>query len=170
MLAALRKLADRLIGLSTSIGALALVFLMGVIVVDVVGRAFGSPLYGSHDIVTMFMVIVVFGAMALCDRNGGHIAVDLFEHRFPAKMNRVIDIFVATFGTLIFLAIAWATYDSAKISVMLNLSTNLLNLPKSWFQHALSLFCIVTAFGLSLRALELTLSGVDVRRDSEPET
>ena len=60
MLAALRKLADRLIGLSTSIGALALVFLMGVIMVDVVGRAFGSPLYGSHDIVTMFMVIVVF--------------------------------------------------------------------------------------------------------------
>ena len=170
MLVALRKLADRLISLSASISALALVFLMGVIVVDVVGRAFGSPLYGSHDIVTMFMVIVVFGAMALCDRNGGHIAVDLFENRFPASMNRVIDIFVAAFGAVIFFAIAWATYDSAQISVMLNLSTNLLNLPKFWFQHALSVFCVVPAVGLILRALEMMLSDLDVRRDSEPDS
>ena len=170
MLVALRKLADRLISLSASISALALVFLMGVIVVDVVGRAFGSPLYGSHDIVTMFMVIVVFGAMALCDRNGGHIAVDLFENRFPASMNRVIDIFVAAFGAVIFFAIAWATYDSAQISVMLNLSTNLLNLHKFWFQHALSVFCVVTAVGLILRALEMMLSDLDVRRDSEPDS
>ena len=165
----MRKVADKLIGLSASIGALALLFLMGVIVVDVIGRAFGSPLYGSHDIVTMFMVIVVFGAMALCDRKGGHIAVDLFEKKYSARFNRLIDIFVAAFGVVIFLALAWATYDSAKISLMLNLNTNLLNLPKSWFQHGLSIFCLVTAFGLFLRALELSLIGLDIRHDAERE-
>ena len=57
MLRSLRILADGLISLSASIGAFALLFLMGVIVVDVIGRALGNPLYGSHDIVTMFMVI-----------------------------------------------------------------------------------------------------------------
>ena len=164
MLNVTRKLADGLINLSASIGALALLFLMGVIVVDVIGRAFGSPLYGGHDIVTMFMVVVVFGAMALCDRNGGHIAVDLFERKFSRRFNRIIDIAVAVLGVVIFVALAWATYDSAKLSVMLNLSTNLLNLPKSWFQHVLSIFCLVTAFGLGLRAVELSLSGFDIRR------
>ena len=163
MLIRLRKVADGLIGLSASIGALALLFLMAVILIDVIGRAFGHPLYGSHDFVTMFMVVIVFGAMALCDRNGGHIAVDLFERRYSEALNRAIDIAVAAFGVVIFVALAWATYDSAKISVMLNLSTNLLNLPKSWFQHALSLFCLVTAFGLLLRALELSLAGLDIR-------
>ena len=165
----MRKLADGLISLSASIGALALLFLMGVIVVDVIGRAFGSPLYGGHDIVTMGMIIIVFGAMALCDRKGGHIAVDLFEARYSVRMNRVIDIAVALFGVVIFVGLAWATYDSAKISVMLNLSTNLLNLPKVWFQHALSIFCLVTALGLLLRALELSLANHDVRREKEPE-
>ena len=160
-------MADGLIVLSASIGSIALIFLMGVIVVDVIGRAFGSPLYGSHDIVTMFMVIVVFGAMAMCDRNGGHIAVDLFERKFSSSMNRVIDIFVAIGGSIIFVALAWATYDSSVISVMLNLSTNLLNLPKAWFQNALSIFCLVTAFGLLLRALELALSGFDVRKEKK---
>lgn len=167
MLRLMRKVADGLIGLSASIGALALLILMGVIVVDVIGRAFGSPLYGGHDIVTMFMVLIVFGAMALCDRNGGHIAVDLFERKYSRRLNHIIDIAVALAGVVIFVALAWATYDSAKISVMLNLSTNLLHLPKAWFQHALSLFCLVTAFGLLLRALELSLTGRDVRKTKE---
>lgn len=169
MLIYLRKTADGLISLSANIGALALLFVLAVILIDVVGRAFGNPLYGSHDIVTMFMVIVVFGAMALCDRKGGHIAVDLFEHRFSAGLNRAIDICVAIAGTVIFLALAWATWDSSRISVMLNLNTNLLNLPKVWFQNALSVFCLITAFGLSTRALELILRGLDVRHVSQRE-
>lgn len=168
MIAGLRKVADGLIGLSASIGALALLLIMGVIIVDVIGRGFGAPLYGGHDIVTMAMVVVVFGAMALCDRKGGHITVDLLERRFSDGFNRAVDIIFALAGAVIFAALAWATYDSAKISVMLNLSTNLLNLPKVWFQHALSAFCVVTAFGLAVRALELGLSGDDVRRREDP--
>jgi TRAP-type C4-dicarboxylate transport system permease small subunit len=165
VLTTLRKVADGLISLSASIGAIALLFVMGVIVVDVIGRALGSPLYGGHDITTMTMIIIVFGAMALCDRKGQHIAVDLFENKYPAAMNRAIDILVALFGVVIFVALAWATYDSAKLSVMLNLSTNLLRLPKVWFQDALSIFALVTAFAMLLRALELTLSGRDIRKE-----
>ncbi len=167
MLTTLRKVADGLISLSASIGAIALLFTMGVIVVDVIGRAFGSPLYGGHDITTMAMVIIVFGAMALCDRKGQHIAVDLFENKYSAGMNRVIDILVALSGVVIFVALAWATNDSAKLSVMLNLNTNLLNLPKAWFQYALSLFSLVAALGMFLRALELSLTGYDTRGEKE---
>ncbi|HAV08133.1 MAG TPA: TRAP transporter small permease, partial [Rhodobacteraceae bacterium] len=79
-------------------------------------------------------VIVVFGGMALCDRNGGHIGVDLLEHRFPDWLNRAIDIFSALLGALIFVMIAYAVWESAKLSLMLNLSTNLLRWPKAWFQ------------------------------------
>ncbi|MEL7343281.1 MAG: TRAP transporter small permease [Pseudomonadota bacterium] len=160
-------MADGLIGLSATIASLALLFVMGVIVVDVIGRAFGSPLYGGHDLTTMTMIVIVFGAMALCDRKGGHIAVDLFERKFPDAMNHLIDIIVALLGVVIFVALAWATYDSSRISVMLNLNTNLLNLPKVWFQNAVSVFCIVTALGMALRALELTLSGFDVRKKED---
>ena len=133
----LRKIADGLIGLSATIGAAGLVIEVGVILVDVIGRAFGRPLYGGHDIVTMIMVLLVFGAMARCDRIGGHIAVDLLERYYPPAMNRAIDIASAILGAAIFITLAWAVWESAKLSVMLNLSTNLLNLPKAWFQYAL---------------------------------
>ena len=95
----------------------------------------------------MTMVIVVFGGMAICDRRGGHIAVDLLERYYPAPMNRLIDICAALVGAVIFVGIAYAVYDSAKISVMLNLSTNLLKLPKAWFQYALTFFCSADRLG-----------------------
>jgi TRAP-type C4-dicarboxylate transport system permease small subunit len=157
-------MADGLIGLSATIGALGLILEMGVILTDVVGRALGAPLYGSQDLITMTMVILVFGAMALCDRQGGHISVDLFERYYPPFLNRTIDIIAALTGAVIFLGIAYAVNESAKLSVMLNLSTNLLRLPKAWFQNGLSIFALLTAAGMALRAVELTLSGRDIRK------
>ncbi len=161
----IRKAADGLISLSAAIGALALMAEVGIILVDVIGRALGSPLYGSQDLITMTMVILVFGAMALCDRQGGHIAVDLLEQRFSRGLNRGIDIGSAALGAIIFAFIAYAILDSAKLSVLLNLSTNLLRLPKAWFQYALAGFAVMTAVGMALRAIELTWTGRDVHRE-----
>lgn len=157
--------ADGLIGLSAAIGTLGLVVEMVVILVDVIGRAFGAPLFGSQDLITMTMVLLVFGGMALCDRQGGHISVDLLEARFPRVVNRVIDIVSAVLGAVIFIFISWAVWESAKLSEMLNLSTNLLRLPKAWFQWILCALALVTALGMLLRAFELALSGRDVRRE-----
>ncbi len=158
-------MADGLISLSAAIGSLGLVAETGIILVDVIGRAFGSPLFGSQDLITMTMVILVFGGMALCDRSGGHISVDLLERRFPGAVNRMIDILAALLGALIFGFIAWSVWDSAKLSVMLNLSTNLLGLKKAWFQWALCAFAALTALGMLLRAVELIVSGRDIRKE-----
>lgn len=165
MLLRLRNVADGLIGLSAALGAAALVVEVAVILVDVVGRAFGHPMFGSQDLIMMTMTLLVFGGMALCDRRGGHIAVDLFEARFPGWFNRAVDILSALLGALIFGFIAWAIWDSAKLSQMLNLSTNLLRLPKAWFQWGICAFAALTALSMFLRALELTLSGRDLRAE-----
>ena len=166
MLERIRTLADRLIGLSAAIGSTALLCVVVVVLIDVIGRAFGKPLYGGQDITTMATVILVFAPMALCDRLGGHISVDLFERYFPDAMNRLIDICVATMGAVIFATQAWATWDSAKLSVMLNLSTNLLYLPKAWFQWASIGFLCLASLGLALRALELSITGRDIRKET----
>lgn len=157
MLPRLQKLADRLIGLSAIVGTLGLLFVVGVIVVDVVGRNFGSPLYGSQDMITMTMVLIVFGGMALCDRTGGHIVVDIFESAFSPAVNRAIDIFSALLGALIFILIAFTVFKSAQLSQLLNLSTNLLRLPTAWFQYALCALSMIGAMAMLLRALTLFL-------------
>jgi TRAP-type C4-dicarboxylate transport system permease small subunit len=104
----------------------------------------------------MAFVIIVFAGMALSDKMGGQIAVDLFERTYSEKLNQLINILVSFMGCIIFLALAWAVYDSSRISIMLNLQTNLLGLQKFWFQWALSVFALLTAVGHFLRAITLT--------------
>jgi TRAP-type C4-dicarboxylate transport system permease small subunit len=114
LLAILNKGADGLTRLSALIGTLGLITEVVVILVDVVGRAFHHPLTGAQDISTMAMVLLVFGGMALCDRIGGHISVDLFE-------------------------------------------TSIIGLPKVYFQYFIVAASLITAFGMLLRALSLSL-------------
>jgi len=169
MLASLRTWADRLISLSAALGSIGLIFVTLVILIDVIGRGIQTPLYGSQDLMTMTLVIVIFGGMAICDRQGSHVAVDLLENYFPDALNRAIDILSALLGALIFVALAYTVYESAKISTMLNLSTNLLRLPKAWFQWGLCSLSLLTAVAMLLRAVELSISGRDVRKEQQSD-
>ena len=169
MLASLRTWADRLISLSAALGSIGLIFVTLVILIDVIGRGIQNPLYGSQDLMTMTLVIVIFGGMAICDRQGSHVAVDLLENYFPDALNRAIDVLSALLGALIFVALAFTVYESAKISTMLNLSTNLLRLPKAWFQWGLCCLSLLTAVAMLLRAVELSISGRDVRKEQQSD-
>ena len=153
MAARFRAALDALSGLSALVGTLGLLTVTGVIVADVIGRNLGRPLYGAQDLITMTSVLVVFGGMALCDRMGGHIVVDIFEDVLPARLNRLIDRASAALGAAIFAAIAVTVFRSAGLSQLLNLSTNLLRLPIAWFQYALSAMAAVQALSMALRAL-----------------
>lgn len=155
MNAFITRWADRLIDLSALIGSVGLIFEVAVILTDVIGRLFGAPLYGAQDLSEMTMSIVVFGGMATADKLRAHIAVDIFEESFPDWLNRFADFFSALAGAAIFIGIAWTVYDSSKISQMLHLATNVIGLPKAWFQWVLCVFSLIAALSMLLRAVEM---------------
>lgn len=159
MLALLDKLAARLTNLAAIIGTLGLIAEVVIILGDVIGRYFGSPLRGAQDITQMSMLVLVFGGMALCDRIGGHIAVDIFERSFPRWLNTLGDIMSALIGATIFSGISYSMWFSAKMSDMLNQSTNIINLPFLWFKMFIVATCAIAAFGMILRAIVLMLGG-----------
>lgn len=159
MPAILWKISDRLTGLSALVGTVALIFVVAVILTDVVGRYFGAPLKGARDMSQMAMVVLVFGGMALCDRLNGHIAVDIFERGMSRGMIHLGDIATALIGCALFVILAITTWQSAGLSRMLNLSTNILYLPKSWFQYVVVVFALIAALGLALKALALIMGG-----------
>lgn len=155
----LAAILDRLVDLSALFGALALVLAAAVILVDIVGRFFGAPLAGAQDLTQMLMVIIVFGGMALCDRQGGHIRMDVFEEKLPPRLNRWLDVAAALLGAAIFAGIGWTMLESARISVMLNLATNIIHLPKAYFQWALAGCALLTAATMLARALRGVVTG-----------
>ncbi len=151
----LRGAVDRLIDLSAALGALALVVIMAVVVVDVIGRYFGAPLYGAQDIQQMTAVFVVFGGMAYCDRQGRHIAVDLLEPVFPRRVNLILTILGNVVGAVIFALIAWYIWEASKLAAMLNMATNILLLPRVPFQYAIVAFSALTSVAMVLRLVDL---------------
>jgi len=159
VLRTLDMIAARATALVAILGTIGLVAEVLVILVDVIGRYFGTPLRGAQDITQMSMLVLVFGGMALCDRIGGHIAVDVFERIFPDWLKRTTDIAGALLGAAIFGGIAWNMWKSAAMSSMLRQSTNIINLPFSWFKYFIVVACVVTVFGMLARALSLSLGG-----------
>lgn len=155
MLRPLQKAVDALVTLSAVSGAIALVVIVLTVLVDVIGRYFGSPLYGAQDIVQMAAVFVVFGGTAYCERRGGHIQVDLFERAFPERVNRVLLIAGSVVGAVVFALIAWQMWEASKLARLLNMATNILNLPRAPFQYAVVALSGVTSVALAVKAVTL---------------
>ncbi len=168
MLARLRRAADRLIDLSAALGALALLTIVSIVVIDVVGRYFGAPLYGAQDLQTMAAVFVVFGGMAYCDRQGRHVAVDLVEPLFSRRFNRLLTILGTATGAVIFALIAWYIFEASKLSLMLNLATNILTLPRAPFQYAIVAFSALTSAAMVLRLLAQVFGDADEAGEENP--
>lgn len=158
MLALARTIADRLVGLSAFLGAVALTAITVTVIVDVVGRLFHAPLYGARDIVQMAAVFVVFGGMAYCERTGGHITVDILEPVFSARVNRALVILGSLVGAVVFALIAWQVWEASKLSLLLKMSTNILFLPRAPFQYAMAAMSALASLYLLLKAI-VSLSG-----------
>lgn len=155
MFSRLRWAVDKLIDLAAVLGALGLLGIMAVVVIDVIGRYFGAPLYGAQDIVETAAVFVVFGGMAFCDRQGRHVSVDLLEPYFPPWLNHLLSLLGNAVGAVIFALIAWYLWEASKLSVMLNMATNILQIPRAPFQYAMSAFASLTALAMALRTLAM---------------
>ena len=146
MYAFLTRWADRLISLSALVGTLGLLAEVLVILIDVVGRYFGAPLVGSQDISQMAMVLVVFGGMALCDKVGGHVSVDVFERMLPTRALWIGDVLAPLLGAVIFCAIAWTVWNPQPCHGC-SISRPTSYLPKAWFQYAVVAMSLITALG-----------------------
>ena len=77
--------------------------------------------------------------------------------RFPRWLVRLTDVSAAALGALVFGLIAWNMWKAAGLSQMLNLSTNIIGLPKDWFQFFVVACSVITTFGMTLRAVSLSL-------------
>ena len=163
-LAAADKIVDRLASLSAIVSVAALVFGTSVILVDIIGRIFGMPLSGSSDLIESSFVLIVFGGLPLCDRNGGNVAVDLLENTFSLRANHLFLIFANVIGVVLFTLMSWQMWQATEISRLLNSTTNMLNIPKVPFQYAATAFCAFVALGMVMRIIQMIRLGPASRR------
>lgn len=89
--------------------AATLAFLLSFLVVaDVVGRtAFGAPVKGTPEIVSMSIVIICFLQASYAIRSGGMLSVDVFTGMFSPRVREALAVFGCLLGVAFFAVIAY---------------------------------------------------------------
>ncbi|MGD9878212.1 MULTISPECIES: TRAP transporter small permease [Desulfococcus] len=137
-----------------SVGALFLVGMTLLTCVDVVGRFFKHPVFGSVELVTLMGVFGVAFSLPFTHDTKGHIGVELFVSRLSRKTRILIDICTACCSLGFFGLVTWRMIDYAlKMKKSGEVSMNL-ELPEY-------LTLVVTAFCFGMLSLVVIKGLVD---------
>jgi len=110
------------------IGAACLVGMTALTCVDVVGRFFRHPVFGSVELVTFMGIFVVAFALPYTHENKGHIGVEILVRRFSRKTRAVIDMVTELVSFIFFGLVTWRMFlyafkmeESGEVSMNLEL-------------------------------------------------
>lgn len=92
------------------IGAVALTAMMMLTVVDVIGRFFKSPIFGSVELVGFMATIVVAAALPYTYKMDGHVGVEILVRLLPDKAQAWVDIFTRILSLFLFILITWQMF------------------------------------------------------------
>jgi TRAP-type C4-dicarboxylate transport system permease small subunit len=102
---------DGLLASLNTIASLWVLFLVGLISTDVIGRAFfNAPLAGVPEIVKFSIVGMVWLWMAYALRSGSHLRTNLLLGRLPRAGQRAVLVLNALIGVGLFAMIVWLAW------------------------------------------------------------
>ena len=115
------------------IGAGCLVGMTLLTCVDVVGRAFGHPVFGSVELVGFMATLAVVMALPYTHQVQGHIGVEIVVRLLSEKTQTIIDICTGILSLSLFALVTWrmlvyarTMQESGEVSMNLELPEHLI--------------------------------------------
>ena len=150
----LRKAGRWLAFLPSVVAATALFALMVMTFFDVILRSlFNDPVESATEMTRLFMAIVVFSSLPVISWRGEHIAVDLLDPLFSARLARVRDVVInVVCGVVLFWPAlrVWQLADRARDYGDV---TEYLNIPQFYIAYFIAISTFFTALALLVRGL-----------------
>ena len=110
------------------VGAVFLFAMALLTCVDVIGRLFKYPIFGSVELVSFMGVIAIACSLPFTHQAKGHIGVELFIRKLPSKTRHIIELCTELLSLALFTLIAWRmfiyarkTQESGELSMNLQL-------------------------------------------------
>lgn len=108
------KALDKFSNLLKTIGAIALTGMMLLTVVDVIGRFFKHPIFGSVELVGFLATLVVASALPYTYKADGHVGVEILVRLLSKKTQIIIDLFTRGISLILFSLVTWQMFLYAK--------------------------------------------------------
>lgn len=84
------------------------------VMVDVIGaKLFHWPLPGSTEVVYLFQIIAIAGALAISKIDGRHVRIELID-RLPQPGLGIVHALVSLLSLAFFIILSWKSYDYAQ--------------------------------------------------------
>ncbi|MDY6791686.1 MAG: TRAP transporter small permease [Thermodesulfobacteriota bacterium] len=132
------------------LGATCLVGMTALTCVDVVGRFFGHPVFGSVELVTFMATLSVALALPYTHQVKGHIGVEILVRLFSQKTQTIIELCTSFLSLGLFALITWRMVVYARTMQKSGEVSMNLELP----QHAIiyvTSFCFLMFFLLIIQ-------------------
>ena len=108
------KVLNKSSNLLKNISAISLASMMFLTFVDVVGRKFGHPIFGSVEIVGFLAIITIAAALPYTHKIDGHVGVEILVRLLPDKAQTTIKIFTQFLTLVLFGLATWQMYKYAQ--------------------------------------------------------
>lgn len=129
-----------------TVASALLMALMVVTVIDVVGRyLLAAPLAGAFEMTELLLCAMVFAALPLVSRDGGHVEVDLAVGRLPARAAHALGVAAAAISAVALLYFAWRLAVVATDLGETGARSNALAIPFAPFAAFGALACVLAA-------------------------
>ncbi|MCK5311638.1 MAG: TRAP transporter small permease [Desulfobacteraceae bacterium] len=155
------KILDKISNFLKVISAISLASMMFLTFVDVMGRKFASPIFGSIEIVSFLAIITITAALPYTHKIDGHIGVEILVRLLPEKVQTKISLFTQFISLIFFSLATWQMFLYANDTLASGeLSMNL--------GFPVYLLMYVVSFGLfifSLTIIESIINNIKKLRD-----
>lgn len=142
---------DTILGVLCALPCAAMVALT---FVDVLGRyLLAAPVRGSLEVIEFCMALLVFTALPLVTRHGGHVTVDLFASTGPALLRRIRLVFCDALSLLALGMLTWRLWVYAVDSAQRGSRTMVLGLHEAPLVQAMALFSAISALAVAASLL-----------------
>jgi TRAP-type C4-dicarboxylate transport system permease small subunit len=105
------------------------VFLFGMAILtclDVIGRFFKHPIFGSVELVSFMGVLAIACSLPFVHVEEGHIGVELIVRKFSRKIRNIVKLCTETLSLILFSLVTWKMFEySVKVKNSGELSMNL---------------------------------------------
>ena len=105
---------------------------MLVLVVTVIGGAFGSPLLGDSEIVELLVGIAVFAALPYCQLRGSNVIVDFFTQPLAPRARHWLDVVMGTAFVFTAMVLTWRMAEGGLTAWDRSRKSMFLQLPDWW--------------------------------------
>lgn len=121
--------------------ALAVVIMMVITSLDVIMRAFGSPMRGSYDIVKIAGALAIACALPYTTAVKGHVAVEYFFQKLSHAGRIIVDTLVRLIVMNLFIFLTWANIQFGERLRINGEVTPTLEIPVYWIPYVIAGAC-----------------------------